>query len=211
MNITSPQLAIGFTTLFILMVCPMTGSAQDAATREKAAREAAVTYAKAYNLKTGRTEALTKIISLPFFTGSFTNGGSGSRLPIEPIVLKEEKDLHKWLGPHLGFPRSEHKLPLEVRHLGKYADFRSKYLETVLESETLGDTRMQLQLSVREALDSTVGKDGLIVYLGGESGPPEGVLLRFEKGTAKVVGMLGSSNPDLGWFSVVRPITEKGK
>lgn len=203
------RLAVGFSTFLALLAGHDAGSAQDADTREKAAREAAVAYAKAYNLKTNRAAAVMKVAAAPFFQGGFAFGGSGPRTPIYAQFFKEDQDLRKWVDAD----RREVELSLKVLRVQSYADFRKKYLEQEPESSGLGDLPMRLQQTAREALDQAVGKDGLIVFLGEKPELSEGILVRFEKGTTRIGGVLGPLNPDwkLSVFSVVKPAAEKAK
>ena len=204
--------AIGFVTALALFARPSTAFGQDAATRQKSAQEAAVAYAKAYNLSTGRSEEVLKVAATPFFPGSVSYGGSGPRIPISAPVLKDVEELSRWLNPGVVYPAREDRLALEVRRVVRYADFRSKYLAKEPEPDDLGDLGARLWHAAREALDGSVGKDGLIVFLGGKSGRSEGVLVRFDnKGVAKIAGVLGNTNPELSTFSVVRPVPDGGK
>ena len=202
------RFAVGFGTFFALFAGPVAGFAQDTDAREKSAREAAVAYAKAYNRKTDRAAAVMKGAAVPFFPGAFDFGGSGPQVPLSAHLLLEDKDLRKWLDAG----RHEVEISRKVLRVQRYADFRKKYLEKEPESSDLGDLPMRLQQAAREALDRAVGKDGLIVFLGERAELSEGVLVRFEKGTPKVAGVLGVLNPDwkLSVLRVVRP-PEKGK
>jgi hypothetical protein len=209
MDSTQLRLAVGFSTFVVLCASHVSGFAQDTDARKKAAREAAVTYARAYNLKTGRAAAAMKVAAAPFFPGVVSFGGSGPRVPVAAPVFKEEKELRKWL--ETGGRGA--KLSLKALRVQSYADFRKKYLEKEPKSSGLGDLPLRQQQAARAALDQAVGKDGLIVFLGEKAEVSEGILVRFEKKTAKVAGVLGPLNPDwkLSLFSVVKPPPEKGK
>ena len=190
------RLAVGFTTFLALCANQVPGFAQVTDARKKAAQEAAVSYAMACNRRTDQAAAVMKVAAVPFFPGIVSFGGSGPRVPIDAPVFKEEKELLKWLGPRLGHPSPPQTLSLKIRGVESYADFRKKYLEKEPAPAGLDDLPLRLQQAAREALDQSVGKDGLIVFLGEKSGLSEGVLVRFEKGTAKVAGVLGVVNPE---------------
>ena len=213
---------VGVSAFLALFASHDASFAQDAGAREKAAREAAVAYAKACNLKTNRAAEAIKIAAVPFFTGDFyrapTSFIDGAGVA---YVLEKDEDLRKWFDNDRGFKL---KLSLEVLRVERYADFRKKYLEKEpapadpddLQSQQLRDMRVQQLRSARRALDQSIGKDGLIVFLGDEKeisqkkNISQGILIRFEKGSAKVGGDLGGLNPD--WvFSAVKPLPEKKK
>jgi hypothetical protein len=210
---TQPRLTVGLSAFLALCASHVSGFAQDTDARKKAAQEAAVTYARAYNRKTGQAAAVMKVAAVPFFPGMVSFGGSGPRVPIDAPVFKEEKELLKWLGPRLGHPSPERTLSLKIRRVESYADFRKKYLEKEPGPAGLGDLPLRLQQAAREALDQSIGKDGLIVFLGEKSGLSEGVLVRFEKGTAKIAGVLGVVNPvwKLGGSRLMMSASAKGK
>jgi hypothetical protein len=209
MNSAQLRLAVGFSTSLALFAGHVSGFAQETGAREKAAREAAVAYAKAYNLKTNRAAAVMKIAAVPFFPGEFHFGGSGPRVPLYAHLFKEDQDFRKWLDAG----RHEVELSLKVLRVQRYEDFRKKYLEKEMESRGLGDLSKRLQQAARQALDQVVGMDGQIVFLGEKAELSQGILVRFEKGTAKIAGVLNGLNPDwkLSVFSVVRPSPKKGK
>jgi len=215
------QLIVGFSTFLAFFAAHVVGFAQDKNTREKAAREAAVAYAKACNLKTNRAAQAMKIAAVPFFTGGFYRAPTSFDGAAHAYVLEKDEDLRKWFDNDRGFKL---KLSLEVLRVERYADFRKKYLEKEpapadpddLQSQQLRDMRVQQLRSARRALDQSIGKDGLIVFLGDEKeisqkkNISQGILIRFEKGSAKVGGDLGGLNPD--WvFSAVKPLPEKKK
>jgi len=165
-----------------------------------------------------------KIAAVPFFSGGFYRAPTSFDGAAHAYVLEKDEDLRKWFDNDRGFKL---KLSLEVLRVERYADFRKKYLEKEpapadpddLQSQQLRDMRVQQLRSARRALDQSIGKDGLIVFLGDEKeisqkkNISQGILIRFEKGTAKVGGLLGGANPD--WtFSVLKyinPIPEKKK
>ena len=203
---------VGVSAFLALFASHDASFAQDAGAREKAAREAAVAYAKACNLKTNRAAEAIKIAAVPFFTGDFyrapTSFIDGAGVA---YVLEKDEDLRKWFDNDRGFKL---KLSLEVLRVERYEDFRKKYLEK--EPAPADPMRVQQLRSARRALDQSIGKDGLIVFLGDEKeirqkkNISQGILIRFEKGSAKVGGDLGGLNPD--WvFSAVKPLPEKKK
>ena len=209
---------VGVSAFLALFASHDASFAQDASAREKAAREAAVAYAKACNLKTNRAAEAIKIAAVPFFTGDFyrapTSFIDGAGVA---YVLEKDEDLRKWFDNDRGF---EPKLSLEVLRIERYEDFRKKYLEKEPAPGDMYDMRLRMQQAWRRALDESLGKDGLIVFLGDEKEISQkknisrGILVRFEKGTAKVGGLLGGANPDWTSFSVLKfinPIPEKKK
>ena len=205
------QLIVGFSTFLAFFAAHVAGFAQDKDTREKAAREAAVAYAKACNLKTNRAAQAMKIAAVPFFTGGFYRAPTSFDGASHAYVFENDQDLRKWFDSDRGF---EPKLSLEVLRVERYEDFRKKYLEK--EPAPADPMRVQQLRSARRALDQSIGKDGLIVFLGDKKeisqkkNISQGILVRFEKGSAKVGGVLGVLNPD--WvFSAVKPLPEKKK
>jgi hypothetical protein len=215
------RLIVGFSTFLTFFAGHVGGFAQDKVKREKAAREAAVAYAKACNLKTNRAAEAMKIAAVPFFSGGFYRAPTSFDGAAHAYVLERDEDLRKWFDNDRGFKL---KFSLEVLRVERYEDFRKKYLEKELaladpddlQSQQLRDMRVQQLRSARRALDQSIGKDGLIVFLGDEKeisqkkNISQGILIRFEKGSAKVGGDLGVLNPD--WvFSAVKPLPEKKK
>ena len=205
------QLIVGFSTFLAFFAAHVVGFAQDKNTREKAAREAAVAYARACNLKTNRAAQAMKIAAVPFFTGGFYRAPTSFDGAAHAYVLEKDEDLRKWFDNDRGFKL---KLSLEVLRVERYEDFRKKYLEK--EPAPADPMRVQQLRSARRALDQSIGKDGLIVFLGDKKeisqkkNISQGILVRFEKGSAKVGGDLGGLNPD--WvFSAVKPLPEKKK
>jgi hypothetical protein len=201
------RLIVGWATFLSMTAAPSVVFAQDMGAREKAAREAAVAYAKACNLKTNRAAAAMKVAAVPFFPGGFyfplSGPGSGK---LQAWLYKEDRELQKYFDARPFDP----ELSLKVLRVEKYADFRKKYLEKDPPPADPGDPssenqrNFQLQQleAARWALDQAVGKDGLIVFLGDEKeisqkkNISQGILVRFEKGTAKVSGVLDVLNPD---------------
>jgi hypothetical protein len=201
---------VGASVFLTLFVGQVASFAQDTSAREKAARQAAVAYARACNLETDRAAAVLKVAAVPFFPGEVYIGGSGPQIPISMPIFKDGEELSKWLR----LRATEPKLSLKVRRVETYAAFRKKFLEKEPTAEGLGDLYLRKQQAVRWALEQSVGKDGLIVFLGDNPAIGEGVLIRFDKGTAKVAGVLGITNPEwtlMGFFSAPRPAPEKGK
>ena len=215
MYCTELRFAVGLSAFLALFASQGASFAQDASAREKAAREAAIAYAKAYNVKENRVAGVMKIAAVPFFAGGFDIGGSGPHIPIHAQLFKEDHALRQWLEK----PNKPLDLSLKVLRVESYADFRKKYLEKEPAPGDMYDMRLRLQQAWRWALDESLGKDGLIVFLGDEKeisqkkNISQGILVRFQKGTAKVGGLLGGANPD--WtFSVLKfinPIPEKKK
>jgi hypothetical protein len=215
MYCTEVRVAVGVSVLLALFASQGASVAQDASAGEKAARDAAFAYAKAYNVKETRVAGVMKIAAVPFFAGAVNVGGSGPQIPIHAQLFKGEQELRQWLEK----PINTLDLSLKVLRVESFADFRKKYLEKEPAPGDMYDMRLRLQQAWRWALDESVGKDGLIVFLGDEKeitqgkNISQGILIRFEKGTAKVGGLLGGANPD--WtFSVLKfihPIPEKKK
>jgi hypothetical protein len=215
MSCTQLRFTVGLCVFLTVFASQGASFAQDASAREKAAREAAIAYAKAYNAKADRATGVMKIAAVPFFAGGFDIGGSGPRIPIHAQLFKKDQDLRQWFEKS----RRDLDLSLKVLRVERYADFRKKYLEKEPAPDDWSDMRLRLQQAWRWALDESLGKDGLIVFLGDEKeisqkkNISQGILVRFEKGTAKVGGLLGGANPD--WtFSVLKfinPIPEKKK
>ena len=221
MYCTQLRFTVGLSVFLTLFASQGATFAQDASAREKAAREAAIAYAKACNLKTNRAAEAMKIAAVPFFTGGFYRAPTSFDGAAHAYVLEKDEDLRKWFDNDRGFKL---KLSLEVLRVERYEDFRKKYLEKEpapadpddLQSQQLRDMRVQQLRSARRALDQSIGKDGLIVFLGDKKeisqkkNISQGILVRFEKGSAKVGGDLGGLNPD--WvFSAVKPLPEKKK
>src|SRR5262249_15768276 len=182
---------VGLSVFLTLFASQGASFAQDASAREKAAREAAIAYAKAYNVKADRAAGVMKIAAVPFFAGGLDVGGRGPRIPIHPQLFQEDQALRQWLAKS----RPELDWSLHVLRVERYADFRKKYLEKEPAPDApdgWSDMRLRLQQAWRGALDEALGKDGLIVFLGDEKeinqkkNISQGILVRFEKGTAKV-------------------------
>jgi hypothetical protein len=215
MYCTQLRFTLGLSVYLTLFASQGASFAQDANAHEKAAREAAVAYAKAYNIKENRVAGVMKVAAVPFFAGGFDVGGSGPQIPIHAQFFKEDQELRQWLEK----PINTLDFSLKVLRVEHYADFRKKYLEKEPAPGDMYDMRLRLQQAWRWALDESLGKDGLIVFLGDQKeisqkkNISQGILVRFEKGTAKVGGLLGGANPD--WtFSVLKfinPIPEKKK
>ena len=221
MYCTQLRFIVGLSVFLALFASQGATFAQNASAREKAAREAAIAYAKACNLKTNRAAEAMKIAAVPFFSGGFYRAPTSFDGAAHAYVLEKDEDLRKWFDNDRGFKL---KLSLEILRVERYEDFRKKYLEKEpaptdpddLQSQQLRDMRVQQLRSARRALDQSIGKDGLIVFLGDEKeisqkkNISQGILIRFEKGSAKVGGDLGVLNPD--WvFSAVKPLPEKKK
>jgi hypothetical protein len=208
------RLIVGSATFLSITAAAVVVFAQDMGAREKAARQAAVAYAKACNLKTNRAAAAMKIAGVPFFPGGFYLSASGSA-KLHAWLFKEDQELHKYFDTASFSP----ELSLKVLRVDKYADFRKKYLEKDpspadpgnSSSENQRNFQLQQMEAARWALDQSVGKDGLIVFLGEKAELSQGILVRFENGTAKVGGVLNGLNPDwtISFFNAKRAAKKK--
>jgi hypothetical protein len=181
------------TLLALVTAGPVGIFGQGTAAREKSARQAAAAYAKAHNAaiakRKGAVDDLRKAGAFPFFSGrveGLLRGGPPSWK--YPVVFKDGEELRahfaRWHGVLGPGPLGE-----KVGGVGSYADYRKNYLEK--EPDGKVGFRTVFLRALREGCDAAVGKGGgLVVSLADKSGATAALLIRFEKGQAKVVGTL---------------------
>jgi hypothetical protein len=107
---------------------------------------------------------------------------------IQPVVFKKDEELRKHVSQWQGVLGPE-ALPVEVKGVESYADYRKNYLE----EEPVVKVGLQANSAraVREGCDAAVGSGGgWVVSLGDKSGTTAALLIRFQERQAKAVGVL---------------------
>jgi hypothetical protein len=168
--------------LLALAIQPQPAVAADAALTDKAAGAAATQFAQAFRqyLKVNKPRAWPPVrdaIAFPFCAAAQSMFGSGFGVPV-PNVRKDDQGLPDLIGLALLNYGRFGRNPDQVRRVISYTDHRR--------------TLSRLSKEGLAELDRVAGKDARVVFLGSAKDKKGHfpVLVRIDKGKAKVVGIL---------------------